>query len=168
MEMTMTEIGSHVVDYRLRLREMIDAGSYDRECVGLNVQMKFWSFRLLLCRLPLVGKGRVEFEDTLFHFGRDICSREAFKLIVAADTKNPWMPARIENLLAYGAQKPDAQCKGYRIAALRAVCRTYCGRVGLALSENSSAGRILIEHPLSVEWFRLERFLAVRKKADSI
>jgi hypothetical protein len=105
-----SEPGSHIVDYSQSLEDMILAGNYDWKNDDITTK-----------RFPIVGNGQVEFEDTLFHFDRNISSEEAVKLIVAADTKNPWEPAKIENVLAYGAKNPEEQRK-YPIIGLGSVC----------------------------------------------
>lgn len=92
--------GSHIVDYDMNLEAMIAAGNYDWKNDDITTK-----------RFPIVGKGKVEFEDTIFHFDCNISSEDVVKEIIAADTKNPWELGKIENILAYGAKNPEEQRK---------------------------------------------------------
>jgi hypothetical protein len=150
----MSEPGSHVVDYTQNLDAMIAAGKYDWKNTDITPE-----------RFPIVGKGRVEFEDTLFHFDCDISSEEAGKLIVAADPTNPWELAKIENLLAYGARNPEEQRK-FPIIGLGSVAKVFGNRRVACL------GRCDAERNLGLYWFDDDwdayvRFLAVRKRLSA-
>lgn len=145
-----SEPGSHVVDYSQNLDEMVIAGNYDWKNKNITAN-----------RFSIVGKGRVEFEDTLFHFDRNISSENAAKEIIAADPKNPWEPAKIENVLSYGAKNPEEQRK-YPIVGLGSVCRVNGNRSVPYLGRDGS------ERDLRLLWFGNDwsarsRFLAVRK-----
>ncbi|MEI6552967.1 MAG: hypothetical protein WCO09_00180, partial [bacterium] len=106
-----SEPGQHVVNYSLSLADMISAGNYDWKNENITSD-----------RFPINGEGQVEFEDTIFHFDRSISSEDAVAQIIAADLENPWEPAKIENLLAYGAKNPEEQCK-FPIVGLGSVGR---------------------------------------------
>lgn len=143
--------GSHVVDYDMSLDEMIAAGDYDWKNDDIAAK-----------RFPIVGKGKVEFEDTIFHFDRDISSEDAVKEILAADSKNPWEPAKIENILAYGAKNPEEQRK-FPIIGLGSVGKVGGSRYVPCLGRDDSK-RALDLHWWDIDWNTLYRFLGVRKK----
>lgn len=145
--------GSHVVDYGMSLDEMIAAGNYDWKNNDITAK-----------RFPIVGKGKVEFEDTIFHFDRDISSEDAVKEILAADPKNPWEPAKIENILAYGAKNPEEQRK-FPIVGLGSVGEVDGSRYVPYLYRSVS------ERYLNLRWWDDGwnadcRFLGVRKKVS--
>lgn len=144
---------SHVVDYSLDIEVMIAAGNYDRKNDGINVK-----------RFPIVGQDKVEFEDTLFNFGRLISSNDAVKEILAADTKNPWKPGKIENILAYGAKNPEEQRK-YQIVGLGSVgdIDGYCHVLCLYGSDSE---RCIDLDWWGDDWDASYRFLGVRKKVS--
>jgi len=148
-----SEPGSHFVDYGMSLDAMILAGNYDWKNDDITAK-----------RFPIVGTGRVEFEDTLFHFDRDISLEDAIKEIVSADKANPWQPAKIENTLAYGAKNPEEQ-RRYPIVGLGSVAEVDGFRFVPDLDRDDSRRR------LDLDWFGLGwdadyRFLAVRKKVS--
>lgn len=145
--------GSHVVDYDMSLGEMIAAGNYDWKNDDITAK-----------RFPIVGEGKVEFEDTIFHFDRDISSEDAVKEILAADSKNPWEPAKIENILAYGAKNPEDQRK-FPIVGLGSVGEVDGDRYVSCLS-GSDSGRRLYLSWWGGGWGARCRFLGVRKKVS--
>ena len=145
--------GSHIVDYDMNLEAMIAAGNYDWKNDDINAK-----------RFPIVGKGKVEFEDTIFHFDRDISSEDAVKEIIAADTKNPWEPGKIENILAYGAKNPEEQRK-FPIVGLGSVGKVRGNRCVPDLYGGDS-GRSLYRAWWGRDWHADFRFLGVRKKVS--
>jgi hypothetical protein len=145
-----SELSSHVVDYSQSLEDMILAGNYDWRNDDITAK-----------RFPIVGKGRVEFEDTLFHLDCGISSEEAFKLIADADSKNSWKPAKIENVLAYGAKNPEEQRK-YHILGLDSVCEVYGAR-GIPVLSGGGSKRSLDLDWWGRSWDSDNLFLAVRK-----
>lgn len=148
-----SELGNHVVNYSLSLEGMIAAGNYDWANDDITPK-----------RFPLKGEGEVEFEDTVFHFDRDITSEEAVKLITAADSKNPWEPGKIENLLAYGAKNPEEQRK-FPIIGLGSVCKVL-GYRDVPFLYRSASERELFLGWWDGDWGAFCRFLAVRKKVS--
>ena len=148
-----SELGSHIVDYGMSLDEMIAAGNYDWKNDDLNAK-----------RFPIVGTGRVEFEDTIFHFDRYISSEDAVKEIIAADPKNPWEPGKIENILAYGAKNPEEQRK-FPIVGLGSVGEVNGDRLVSCLNRNDSK-RDLDLRWWGAGWNASYRFLGVRKKVS--
>lgn len=145
--------GSHVVDYGMSLEQMIAAGNYDWKNDDITAK-----------RFPIVGTGRVEFEDTIFHFDRDISSEDAVKEIAAADPKNPWQPGKIENILAYGAKNPEEQRK-FPIVGLGSVGEVG-GRRYVPYLGRSGSGRGLDLNWWGDCWVADYRFLGVRKKVS--
>jgi hypothetical protein len=132
---------------------MIAAGNYDWKNDDITVK-----------RFPIVGKGKVEFEDTIFHFDHIISSEDAVKEIIAADTKNPWEPGKIENILAYGAKNPEEQRK-FPIVGLGSVGEVHGHRDVLYLYRDDSE-RCLSLSWWVVGWHAHYRFLGVRKKVS--
>ena len=139
--------GSHIVDYSLDLEAMIAAGNYDWKNNEITSE-----------RFPIVGEGQMEFEDTLFHFDRDISSDEALAEIAKADPKNPWLPAKAENTLAYGAKNPEEQWE-YPIIGLGSVAEVDGNRHVLNLYRDGSK-RGLILSWFDDDWLAYYRFLA--------
>ncbi len=150
-----SEPGFHIVDFGQSLEDMIIAGNYDWVNSDINAR-----------RFPVVGKGKVEFEDTLFDFGRNVSSEEAASLIAAADLTNPWAPGKIENLLAYGAKNPEEQRK-YPIIALGSVGDVRDDRC-VPLLDRRGSRRSLDLGWWGNDWSSDCRFLAVRKKVSQI
>lgn len=143
--------GSHIVDYGMNLEVMIAAGNYD------------WKDDFIVAkRFPIVGTGRVEFEDAIFHFDRKISSEDAVNEIIAADTKNSWEPGKVENILAYGAKNPEEQRK-FPIVCLGSVGEVR-GYRDVPCLDRSGSGRSLDLTWWDVDWGPGCRFLAVRKK----
>src|SRR3989344_2965298 len=141
--------GSHIVDYDMNLEAMIAAGNYDWKNDDITAK-----------RFPIVGKGKVEFEDTIFHFDRDISSEDAVEEIIAADTKNPWEPGKIENILAYGAKNPEEQRK-FPIVGLGSVGKVY-GSSGVPYLSRNDSKRGLNLNWWDNDWNANYRFLCVR------
>ncbi|NTW15824.1 MAG: hypothetical protein HGA38_05715 [Candidatus Moranbacteria bacterium] len=141
------------VDYGRSLTEMIKVGQYDR------IEISEDNFKI-----SGEGRGVVEFESTLFEFKCHTgFSDEKCRLIMEDDPDNPWMPAEIEHILAYGEMFPDEQ-KKYDIYGLGSSCIVNCNRDAPVLSYFFS--RNLIRR----FWYhgyvgcpRGVRFLAVRK-----
>ncbi len=143
-------IGTHIVDYDQTLEDMILAGKYD------------WRNRILTADHFLVnGKGQVEFEHTIFHFDEEMSSRDARVQIMATERENPWLPARTENLLMYGAKNPDEQRK-YPIVALGSVGLVY-GRLQSPCLDIHDQKRNLDLLHINPVLDSLKRFLAVRE-----
>ncbi len=134
------------VDYGMTLEQMIAAGNYDWKNDDITAK-----------RFPLSGTGKVGFEPKLFHFDRDISSENAIKEM----EKDGFRPAKIEELLAYGAALPEEQRK-YPIVALGSVAEIGGDRSVACLSRRGSE-RFLLLHWFDDDWSRYYRFLGGRK-----
>jgi hypothetical protein len=97
------------VDYGQSLHQMIATGHYG----WINPD-------ITPGRFSVVGERVVQFERKLFHFDCDMLPEKAVEAIRRADAMNPWEPAKIEHLLAFGAKYPEEQRK-YPILALGSV-----------------------------------------------
>lgn len=83
------------VDYTQTLREMIAAGKYKPGITAEDLPHE------------IEGKGIVDAEIVLLHFGRNISSADVNKEIKSRGLE----PAKIEHCLAFGAQHPEVQRK---------------------------------------------------------
>ena len=148
----MNTITDHVItiNHGMSLDDMIAAGKYD------------WHNRNITDAKFLVeGTGIVRFEPKVFHFNRFISSEDAIRAIKAADRQNPWEPATIKALIAYGAESPEEQ-RLYPIVGLGSVAEVHSYRHVPCLSR-SGAERGLGLYLWGEGWDGCERFLAVRK-----
>lgn len=75
-------------------------------------------------RFPIKGQGIIQYERKVFHFNRNITSKDAIRLIEIDDKNKPWKVAGIEHILAFGKKNQDGQRK-FPIAALGSV-----GKIG--------------------------------------
>jgi hypothetical protein len=137
------------VDHSKSLQDMIAAGTYD--WVNNNIPPR---------RFPIAGTGIVKFEPKLFHFDREISSEDVVKAIIADDRKNPWEPAKIEHLLAYGATFPEHQ-RQHPIVGLGSVAEVDSDRRVPCL-DRDGAERDLYLYWWDRGWDGRYRFLAVR------
>ncbi len=96
-------------DRFVNLRDMIVLGKYG------------WVNETLLGNLGLFPKIKMadigEFETKLFQFYQGVSTDEVKKRIEADDPANPWLPARIQHLLAFGEKFPDRQGR-YAVVAI--------------------------------------------------
>ncbi len=134
------------VDCGMTLDQMIAAGSYDWTNSDITAK-----------RFLLSGTGKVAFEPKIFHFDRDISSENAIKEM----EKDGFRPAKIEELLAYGAILPDEQRK-HPIIALGSVAEIGGFRFVPCLGSFGSE-RDLDLYWWSGGWLGRYRFLGVRK-----
>ena len=138
------------VDYGMSLDDMIDAGTYYSSAGYITAK-----------RFPVQGEGVVQYQATLFHFDRRISSEDAVAAIKADDRQNPWEPAKIEGLLAYGAKNPEEQ-RRYPIVGLGSVVRVLGDRSVPCLYWHT-AERSLDLGLWDDGWDGFCRFLAVHK-----
>jgi hypothetical protein len=137
-------------DYSQPLEAMIACGHYDWKNDDITPK-----------RFPLKGEGIVEVEACLFHFNREIESKDAIKAIESADKDNPWSASQIEHILAFGAFFPEEQRK-FPIIGLGSVAEIRGDRYVPALWKLGSK-RSLDLSWFGSRWFGHCRFLAVRK-----
>lgn len=146
----MTDTFRFAVDYDRGLALMIDDGHYDWKNGDITPE-----------RFPIKGKGIVEFEGCLVHFGRGTESAANVKAIEEADQVDPWSAGAIEHLLAFGAKFPQEQRK-FPIIALGSVVSINGNRCVPELWWNGTE-RYLYLIWFDGRWFGTYRFLAVRK-----
>jgi len=139
------------IDYGQSLHQMIAAGRYD--WINGDVTSE---------RFAVVGEGIVQFAWKVFHFDCDMLSEKAIGAIRSADVTNPWRPARIEHLLAFGAKHREEQ-RRFPILALASVARVHGVRYVPCLSRDGCARRHLSLPWWHSGWNRSCRFLATRK-----
>jgi hypothetical protein len=135
------------VNYDLSLEEMIAAGRYDWKHYDITAE-----------RFPLQGEGQVEVEITLVHIGRDMSTDNVLKELDARGLRS----AKIEELLALGADQPELQRK-FPIIALGSV---WCGLGGgrnVVDIATDYAGRCLRVRWYESDWAGIYRFVTVRK-----
>lgn len=135
-----------LVDYGLTLEEMITTGRYD-----------WWSHDITAERFQVGGKGQQEVWIELLHYGKNMSS----DAVLADMDARGYRPAKIEELLALGAQHPDEQRK-YPIPGLGSSCQLFGDRYVPSLDLNGD-GRDLILDYNDREWGGYCRFGAVRK-----
>lgn len=136
-----------LVDYSKSLAEMVSAGKYD--WVNLDITNSHF---------PIQGSGQQEKEVVLFHFNKVVSSEEA----IVEMEKQGFCPAKIEDLLALGANQPELQ-KQFSIAALGSSWRRSGGALSVPL-----LGWCVVGRSLGLGWFVRDwdgrwRFAAVRK-----
>ncbi len=144
-----------VVDYSMTLEQLIAAGKFD----WLNNDINSDQF-------PVKGEGKAEYETKLFQFDGNISSENAVIKIKEFDPANPWEPAKIEHLLAFGSKYPDEQRK-HPILALGSVGNpTFFGKRNVPYLYRRVTGRSLHLDWWSNEWHPFYQFLAIRKKSS--
>lgn len=137
-----------VVDYTRSLSNMIKAGNYDWVDGDIDAD-----------HFPVKGEGKYRVSVILFHFNRCMKSNN----VIAAMDEQGFRAARIEELLALGAEHPDLQ-REFPIVAFGSVWWDPDGHRHVP-SAWSSAGRryYLGLHWLENDWNSDCRFAAVRK-----
>ncbi len=146
------ETFTFTVDYSLSLPEMIVAGRYDWTNGNINAA----NFPLSLPKGQV--EGSVETKGELFHFNCNIGSDEAIRLMDG----DGYRPARIEELLAFGAKHPELQ-RQFPIIALGSDWQSSLGGRSVACLRRSGAKRDLDLFWVEDDWTDPCRFLAVRK-----
>lgn len=127
------------------LTEMIVLGKYD--WVDENItEVNF----------PMPENFVLGTEPKLYHFNRSISSEDAIKEI----EKDGFRPARIWDLLDYGAKNPELQIQ-FPIVALGSVAQVGGSR-RVACLDMGNAGRGLDLYWFEDDWRGIARFLAVR------
>ncbi len=142
------------VDYNKSLEQMIASGNYDWKNSDLTAS-----------RFPVIGEGIVEYEFKYVHPNQAVSSETAVDLIKKEDSENPWEPAKVEHLLAFGAAFPDEQRK-FPIVGLGSVGEVGDDRRVPCLYRYDSR-RVLYLYWWDYDWYSGYRFLAVRKVTRS-
>lgn len=135
------------VDYGLTLAQMISAGRYDWTNDDINAQ-----------NFPIQGEGKAECELVLVHLGKVATTDE----VLAELDRRGLRPAKIEELLALGATRPELQ-KEFPIMALGSRFVLQDGDRGFAYLDWDGSERGLDLHWVGNDWRGIYRFLAVRK-----
>jgi hypothetical protein len=146
---TLTDQLHLTVDYGQSLEVMTTAGHYDWTNGDITVQ-----------RYPMEGASTVQVDAKLFQFDRNISSENVVEAIKTADPENPWVPAAIEHLLAFGASGPDEQ-RRYAIVALGSVAEIH-GERFVPYLDVDDRSRLLNLYWWDDVWNGVVRFLAVR------
>lgn len=136
-----------IVDYSQSLKEMIAAGKYG-----------YANENITSSNFPFKGKGKIELEAQLVHFGK-FMSSEA--VLVELD-KMGLRPATLPELLAFGATHSEEQRK-YPVVALGSVWQSPSGYRGVPALWVDGSGRYLGLSWFEYDWYEYDRFLAVRK-----
>lgn len=135
-----------LIDYDKSLADMIAAGHYDWKNGDITAK-----------NFKVEGAGEVETWVELIHFGRDMKS----EAVEAELDKQGLRPAKIEELLALGAQHPDEQRK-YPVPGLGSSCLLYDDRCVPYLSLIGRERNLRLDYFVN-EWVDRCRFAAVRK-----
>ena len=135
------------VDRDKKLKAMIEAGRYD--WTNSDITDKHF---------PVEGSGTVEIDIELVHYGRDMSTDAVLKDLDARGLR----PAKIEELLALGATKPELQ-REFPIIALGSVWRNLDGSRFCPDLFGSGSRRGLRLYWLDNDWNEICRFAAVRK-----
>lgn len=148
----------HVVaiDYRKSLGAMIADGNYDWVNPDITAK-RFPTIATYICP---------QFETKLFHINRYTSAEDAVTAIKNDDPQNPWEPAKIEHLLAFGAKYPEEQ-RQHTIIALGSVAEVVGSRFVPFLDGYDGAKRYLALDWWGGAWIGAFRFLAVRKLSSA-
>ncbi len=133
------------IDYTQSLAEMIKSGKYDWSNSDITEK-----------RFPVKGESQVELSGELVHLNRYLSSEEVIKEI----ERRAMRPAKIEELLGFGAKYPEEQRK-YPIIALGSVAEVGGFRYVPFLGRHNSERYLRLTWWGSV-WSDFYRFLAVR------
>lgn len=135
------------VDYGMALADMIAVGKYD--WTNSDITTKHFSVR---------GEGKAEVEIQLVHFDRVMESDDVIREL----DKQGLRPAKIEELLAFGANYPEVQ-REFPVVALGSVWRDSDGYRYVAYLHWLVRERSLYLFWFGRRWFEVYRFAAVRK-----
>jgi len=136
-----------VVDYGMSLADMLAVGKYDWKNNDITTK-----------HFPTQDNGQAEVEIFLVHIGRDMGTDNVLKELDARGLR----PAKIEELLALGADQPELQ-RQFPIIALGSVWRVSDGSRRVACLGRSGAERSLGLRWYGFGWDDVCRFAAVRK-----
>ena len=136
-----------MVDYGRKLKAMIEAGQYD--WTNSDITEKHF---------PIEGSGTVEVDIELVHYGRDMSTNAVLKDLDSRGLR----PAKIEELLALGAAKPELQ-REFPIIALGSVWRHLSGDRNCPYLLRYGSKRNLYLYWIDNDFAGVCRFAAVRK-----
>lgn len=134
------------IDYSQSLADMITAGKYDWKNDDITEK-----------RFPLKGEGSIEHTVHLLHYDRVMRSDD----VITQMDADGFVPALIEDLLAFGAQHPEEQRK-YPIIALGSSAKVHGDR-GFPFLDRRGSKRNLYLLWFDIEWYEQCRFLARNK-----
>jgi hypothetical protein len=140
-----------VVNHAESLAQMITVGNYD--WVNPNISEK---------NFPVKGKGQVEFNVELVHYGKSMNSDN----IVQDMASRGLRPATLLELLAFGTAYPDKQ-REFPIVAFGSVRLRWNGQEYVACLNGDGSKRGLRLRFWGGDWDDDYRFLAVRKQHGS-
>lgn len=133
------------VDRDKKLKAMIEAGRYDYANSDITDK-----------HFPVEGSGTVEIDIELVHYGRDMSTDAVLKDLDARGLR----PAKIEELLALGATKPELQ-REFPIIALGSVWQDLHGDRDCPCLDGLGSGRGLHLYWFGGGWGDGCRFAAV-------
>ena len=135
------------IDYGMSLADMIEAGHYDWTNSDITAE-----------HFPIKGRGKAEVKLELVHFDRAVSTDEALEEL----DKQGLRPAKIEELLAFGAAYPEIQHE-FPVICLGSVWSDRDdGRSVPDLGRRGSRRRLYLDW-VALDWPDYCRFLAVRK-----
>lgn len=135
------------VDYGMTLAEMIAAGRYDSQNSDINTQ-----------NFPITGEGQVDRELHLVHPNKVASTEE----VLAKLDRLGLRPAKIEELLAFGAKYPNLQ-KKFPVVTLGSVWQHPSGGRHVAYLAGWYGERDLDLLWIGSDWDEYFRFAAVSK-----
>lgn len=136
-----------IINYDESLDEMIKAGLYDHVSDNITTD-----------NFPITGSGMVEQEAVLVHPDRYVSTEGAEQEI----GKRGLRPARLEELLAFGAEWPEVQRK-FPVVALGSSWVHSDSQGNVASLVGGSSGRAIVLDWCGIGWHEFCRFLAVPK-----
>ena len=138
------------VDYTKTVEQAIADGNYDWK----NSDVTAKNFPI---SPEMIGK-KVDISGRLFHFDRNISSKEAIKEMDSDGCR----PAILMELLALGATHPELQ-RQFPVVALGSVWRTFIGFRQVPYLDVNDDDRELDLSYFGDDWWACCRFLGVRK-----
>lgn len=136
------------VNYALSLEEMVAAGRYNWKNDDITAR-----------HFSVKGEGVVDVDIQLAHFDRVMDSSGE---VIRELDKVGLRPAKIEELLAFGAKYPDVQ-RQFPVVALGSVWRRLVGYRVVPFLSRDGGGRYLSLDFFGDWWIECYRFAAVRK-----
>lgn len=98
--------GTQTVDFSKSLSEMIS-----------EARIHFGVKSVADGRFKVKDVGKIQFQQSVFTFEEDIALDAACKRIIAADPRNHWTPAKIENIVAFASNMPSEWDHRWKLVA---------------------------------------------------